>query len=137
MAFEIRTVDQIQFQLSDELVSASTDRVKQPTVQDELEEHVSDVRGSVRDVVDQFLKQKINRSEPSSQATQKEIFESSAKLFSFEEKVSSGPVAEFVCEDDVRQALVNKNKIVVNSNTIITPSARDLGSEKNVFVWES
>ena len=137
LAFEIRTIDQIQFQSADELVSASTDRVKRPAVQDESEENVSNVRGSVRDVVDRFFKQKINRSEPSSQAIQKEFSESSAKFFSLEEKVPFGPVAEFVCEDDVRQALVNKNKIVVNSNTIITPSARDLGSEKNVFVWES
>ena len=58
LAFEIRTIDQIQFQLSDEPVAASTNRVKQTTVRDELEEHVSNVRGSVRDVVDQFFKQK-------------------------------------------------------------------------------
>ena len=41
LAFEIRTIDQIQFQLSDEPVAASTNRVKQTTVRDELEEHVN------------------------------------------------------------------------------------------------
>jgi hypothetical protein len=42
--------------------------------------------------------------------------------------------AEFVCEDDVRQALRAGVKIVLNSRTIVTPAARDLGEEKRVFV---
>ena len=42
--------------------------------------------------------------------------------------------AEFVCEDDVRLALSAGNKIVIDQRTIVTPSARDLGEEKRVFV---
>jgi acetaldehyde dehydrogenase (acetylating) len=42
--------------------------------------------------------------------------------------------AEFVCEDDVRQALRAGTKIMVDSRTIVTPSARDLGEEKRVFI---
>jgi acetaldehyde dehydrogenase (acetylating) len=42
--------------------------------------------------------------------------------------------AEFVCEDDVRQALRAGVKIVLDSRTIVTPAARDLGDEKRVFV---
>jgi acetaldehyde dehydrogenase (acetylating) len=42
--------------------------------------------------------------------------------------------AEFVCEDDVRQALRTGLKIVLDSRTIVTPAARDLGEEKRVFV---
>jgi acetaldehyde dehydrogenase (acetylating) len=42
--------------------------------------------------------------------------------------------AEFVCEEDVRQALRAGVKIVLDSRTIVTPAARDLGDEKHVFV---
>jgi acetaldehyde dehydrogenase (acetylating) len=47
---------------------------------------------------------------------------------------STDKVAEFVCEDDVRQAVRAGQKIRVNSRTIVTPAARDLGEEKRVFV---
>ena len=42
--------------------------------------------------------------------------------------------AEFVCEDDVRQAVRAGHKIVLHSRTIVTPAARDLGDEKQVFI---
>ncbi len=44
------------------------------------------------------------------------------------------PPVPFVCEDDVRQAVNKGEKIYVNTKTIITPSARDLGNEKDIFV---
>lgn len=40
----------------------------------------------------------------------------------------------FVCEDDVRRALDKGEKIYINAKTILTPSARDLGTEKHIFV---
>jgi acetaldehyde dehydrogenase (acetylating) len=48
----------------------------------------------------------------------------------------AGPqrAAEFVCEEDVRQALKTGYKIVLDSRTIVTPAARDLGEEKRIFV---
>jgi acetaldehyde dehydrogenase (acetylating) len=42
--------------------------------------------------------------------------------------------AQFVCEDDVRQALRAGQKIVLNARSIVTPAARDLGEEKRIFV---
>jgi acetaldehyde dehydrogenase (acetylating) len=42
--------------------------------------------------------------------------------------------AEFVCEEDVRQAVQAGRKILLGSRTIVTPAARDLGEEKRVFV---
>jgi acetaldehyde dehydrogenase (acetylating) len=42
--------------------------------------------------------------------------------------------AEFVCEDDVRAALKAGKTVLIGEKTIITPSARDLGEEKKVFV---
>jgi len=45
------------------------------------------------------------------------------------------PVAaeEFVSEDDVRRAVNRGEKIYISKKTILTPSARDLGDEKDVF----
>ena len=41
---------------------------------------------------------------------------------------------EFVSEDDVRRAIKKGEKIFVGPHTIITPSARDLGEPREVFV---
>ena len=40
---------------------------------------------------------------------------------------------EFVSEDDVRRAIQKGEKIYINSKTIITPAARDLGEPAEVF----
>jgi acetaldehyde dehydrogenase (acetylating) len=42
--------------------------------------------------------------------------------------------AEFVCEDDVRQAVRQGRKIVIGERTIVTPAARDLAEQHRVFV---
>lgn len=44
------------------------------------------------------------------------------------------PPVDFVCEDDVRTALKKGEKIPIGPRTIITPSARDLGEPREVFV---
>lgn len=44
------------------------------------------------------------------------------------------PVAEFVCEDDVRRALNSGAKIRIGPKTLLTPSARELGEAKGVFI---
>jgi acetaldehyde dehydrogenase (acetylating) len=44
--------------------------------------------------------------------------------------------ADFVCEDDVRQAIRQGRKIVVGERTIVTPAARDLAEEHRVFVQQ-
>ncbi len=45
------------------------------------------------------------------------------------------PIAtvDFVSEDDVRRAVASGQKIYISKKTILTPSARDLGEEKEVF----
>jgi acetaldehyde dehydrogenase (acetylating) len=47
---------------------------------------------------------------------------------------SNGRVYDFVCEEDVKRAIAAREKIHINSKTIITPAARDLGEEREVFV---
>jgi acetaldehyde dehydrogenase (acetylating) len=42
--------------------------------------------------------------------------------------------AEFVCEDDVRQAMRQGRKITIAERTIVTPAARDLGEQHRLFV---
>jgi acetaldehyde dehydrogenase (acetylating) len=47
---------------------------------------------------------------------------------------------QFVCEDDVRQAVKLGKKIMIGERTIITPAARDAGDAANVFLhagWPS
>ena len=40
---------------------------------------------------------------------------------------------DFVSEDDVRRAVNNNKRIYITKKTILTPSARDLGEEKDIF----
>jgi acetaldehyde dehydrogenase (acetylating) len=40
---------------------------------------------------------------------------------------------DFVCEDDVKRALRDKQKIYINAKTIITPAARELGEANEIF----
>lgn len=46
----------------------------------------------------------------------------------------SPPISDFVSEDDVRRAIAKNEKIHIGSRTIITPLARDLGNENDIFV---
>jgi acetaldehyde dehydrogenase (acetylating) len=45
--------------------------------------------------------------------------------------------AEFVCEDDVKQAMRQGRKITIGERTIVTPAARDLGEQHRLFVQAS
>ena len=46
----------------------------------------------------------------------------------------ANPISPFVSENDVRRAMTRSEKIFVGPKTILTPSARDLGLEHEVFV---
>jgi hypothetical protein len=43
-------------------------------------------------------------------------------------------VVDFVCEEDVRQAVRLARKIVIGERTIVTPAARDMGDAHRIFV---
>jgi acetaldehyde dehydrogenase (acetylating) len=45
--------------------------------------------------------------------------------------------AEFVCEDDVKQAMRQGRKITIGERTIVTPAARDLGEQHRLFIQAS
>ena len=59
----------------------------------------------------------------------------SAEPAKVEKKEAPKPVP-FVCEDDVRTAILAHKKIVVGKKTIITPSARELAEENDIFIPE-
>lgn len=46
---------------------------------------------------------------------------------------SKAQVYDFVCEEDVKRAIAAREKIYINGKTIITPAARELGEERDVF----
>ena len=43
-------------------------------------------------------------------------------------------VADFVCEEDVRQAIAQSRKIFIGPKTIVTPSARELAARDDILV---
>jgi acetaldehyde dehydrogenase (acetylating) len=45
-----------------------------------------------------------------------------------------GAVVDFVCEEDVKQAIRIGRKIVIGERTIVTPAARDLAQAHRIFV---
>lgn len=48
--------------------------------------------------------------------------------------VAADKPRDFICEDDVRDALKSGTTLVVGERTIVTPSARELGESTKVFV---
>ncbi|MEK6284759.1 MAG: aldehyde dehydrogenase family protein [Acidobacteriota bacterium] len=48
-------------------------------------------------------------------------------------RASNGRVYDFVCEEDVKLAMAAHEKIYINGKTIITPAARELGEERDIF----
>ena len=101
-------------------------------------------REEITAIVDRFLSQKIaerpatQKSEPAAAPTPVQPAESPVKTIIHEFRPAStngakpSPV-DFVSEDDVRKALRDGERIYVTSKTIITPAARDLGEEKEIF----
>ena len=49
-------------------------------------------------------------------------------------ELTAEKTADFVCEEDVRQALRQGRKIVIGDRSIVTPAARDLGEQHRLFV---
>ena len=45
----------------------------------------------------------------------------------------NGHIYDFVCEEDVKRAIAAREKILINGKTIITPAARELGEEREIF----
>jgi acetaldehyde dehydrogenase (acetylating) len=108
-------------------------------------------REEIAAIVDKFLSQKLSEAPKASAPTEtpeqiqnpkSEIrngTESPVKTIIHELKPQSATngskpsAVDFVSETDVRQAIEKGEKIYVTAKTIITPAARDLGEEKEIF----
>ena len=99
-------------------------------------------REQIAAIVDQFLSKKINDA-PHPQTVEPIVeapVESPVKTVIHELRPQSltenganvSPV-DFVSETDVRSAIEKGEKIYITPKTILTPSARDLGEEKDIF----
>jgi len=97
-------------------------------------------REQIAAIVDQFLSQKIKdvpavvapipESPPPSPV--KTVIHELRPQSLTENGANVSPV-DFVSETDVRSAIEKGDKIYITAKTILTPSARDLGEEKDVF----
>lgn len=94
-------------------------------------------REKIAELVDLFLSRKIEET-PKKEEPERETPPSPVKTIIHELRPASDnggkpePV-DFVSETDVRSAIEKGQKIYIHSKTIITPAARDLGEEKEVF----
>lgn len=99
-------------------------------------------REQIAAIVDQFLSKKIHEQpqpQPLNPIVEAPV-ESPVKTVIHELKPQSltenganvSPM-DFVSETDVRSAIEKGEKIYITSKTILTPSARDLGEEKDIF----
>lgn len=99
-------------------------------------------RDQVAALVDKFLSTKITESpkpepepEPSAPVTEspvRTVIHEFKPQSLTENGIKNDPV-DFVSETDVRTAIEKGQKIYITAKTILTPSARDLGEEKDIF----
>jgi hypothetical protein len=97
-------------------------------------------REQIAAIVDQFLSKKIADTPPPEPPAPEPSAESPVKTIihelrpqSLTENGANRTPMDFVSETDVRLAIEKGEKIYITSKTILTPSARDLGNEKDVF----
>ncbi|HTK38646.1 MAG TPA: aldehyde dehydrogenase family protein [Pyrinomonadaceae bacterium] len=129
-------------------VSAVRTTVKTPVVAETPAAHrprQTVKREEVAAIVDKFLSRKLAESPqpveiPAAVVAETYKPESPVKtiIHEFRSTPESGNGAkpepvDFVSEDDVRRAVEKGAKIYITAKTILTPSARDLGEEKDVF----
>ncbi len=99
-------------------------------------------REQIAAIVDQFLSQKIKDTPtPAPEAPKVTANEASPvktvihelRPQSLTENGANVSPMEFVSETDVRNAIEKGQKIYITAKSILTPSARDLGEEKDIF----
>ena len=131
LAYEIRSVEDITF-----------DRVELPKPVEEEPGEVlekadqSDPGTGLREIVRAVVESYVREQQTAPEAVLREHAPAARPGPVPREKATPGPARDFVCEDDVRQALRNGGKIVVSARTIMTPSALDAAEGRKVFIWE-
>ena len=146
VAFETRPVTNSKSQVSNQTSNAGAVRVGQPATNGK-----NIKREEIAALVDNFLRNKIAEAPLEISAANKatEIQNpkpdisspnaSTVKTIIHELRANGATngaksqAVDFVSETDVKKAIEDGAKIYVTAKTIITPSARDLGEEKEVF----
>ncbi|MBK8810833.1 MAG: aldehyde dehydrogenase family protein [Acidobacteria bacterium] len=121
-------------------VSAPRPKVKQPNSANVAVDG-SSKRAEIAALVDKFLSRKIAETAPETVVPEiaPEKVDGPVKTIIHELRPHQGepattPVAvDFVSESDVRTAVDKGRKIYITPKSIVTPAARDLGEEKDVF----
>ena len=143
VAFETRPVKSVRPAVSTQKVVQPVATSKEPVVAGGKID-----RQEIAAIVDRFLAGK--RVEPSSSPLPSPVIESEAGSMyrAPEPKPAPPPPApppvakpstngakaiDFVSEEDVRRAIQKGEKIYINARTIITPAARDIGEQAEVF----
>ncbi|HLG16270.1 MAG TPA: aldehyde dehydrogenase family protein [Blastocatellia bacterium] len=98
-------------------------------------------RAEISALVDRFLAERqirpsqthLHASSPSSPASPAHQEPPAPPPVQTQLPAANGRVYDFVCEDDVKRAIAAREKILINGKTIITPAARDLGEDREVF----
>ncbi|MCD9185238.1 MAG: aldehyde dehydrogenase family protein [Pyrinomonadaceae bacterium] len=140
VAFETKSVRSPKSKVQSPAISA-TNSDRRPTTRQNPK------RAEIAAIVDKFLSQKLtekpkeNKSETSNEIANGKsqiANDSPVKTIIHEIKppVSANnkpKTVDFVSETDVRSAIEKGEKIFISAKTIITPSARDLGEEREVF----
>ncbi len=145
VAFETRSVQSPKSEVQSQLAVGNWQLAEKQNGQ---ASQIEDQRPKIKDrnikreeiaaIVDKFLSEKIAETpkvedqKPKTEDQVKTIIHQVIK----EEPQTNGAkpkTVDFVSEDDVKRAIENGEKIYTTAKTIITPSARDLGEEKEVF----
>jgi acetaldehyde dehydrogenase (acetylating) len=120
----------------------SSQRPAVSVAQPEVRPAPSAKREQIAAIVDQFLSKKMSEAPVPEAAAPAPPVESISPVKTVihelrpqsltENGISNTPV-DFVSETDVRAAIDKGQKIYITAKTILTPSARDLGEEKDIF----
>lgn len=138
VAFETKPVQSAESNVQSQMISATNNEQRTTNKQNPK-------RAEIAAIVDKFLTQKLTET-PKVEKTADEIAnrksqienQSPVKTIIHEIKpqtpANNKPkTVDFVSETDVRSAIEKGEKIFISAKTIITPSARDLGEEREVF----
>lgn len=126
-------------------VSAPKTKVQNSNPQSVIQNPKSNKREEIAAIVDSFLKKKLadapleEKPALTTVSEVKPISDSPVKTIIHELKAepqkngNKPQTVDFVSETDVRTAIEKGEKIFITAKTIITPSAKDLGEEREIF----
>lgn len=129
LAFETRPLTSLSFEQAEEIDPKSSEVKHESSEERQVNE--GDLRETVRSVVEAYVKEKGSISDPTDLRVNSVDDRPSQVRFG---QPDWGPPTDFVCEDDVRNALASGRKIVIDKKTIITPAGRDAADGKDLFI---